>query len=124
MLYHNLKSKLLAGFSDHLGHLSLFNEGRVEADHLPPEGLSFCTHHPSWDLQDLPFPYAKHEEHLKAIKLIYFLTLILSTADDAPSVSDMPEGPLLYIPYYLAPQHITAPKHRNAASLAMAAKFF
>ena len=126
VLYHDLKSELLAGFSDHLRHLSLFNEGRVEveAEHLPLEGLSFYTHHPSWDPQDPPFLYAKCKECLKAIKLIYFLTLILSTADDAPSVSDMPEGPLLYIPYYLVPQHITAPKCRNVASLAMAAKFF
>src|SRR5260370_34000825 len=103
VLYHDLKSELLAGFSDHLGCLSLFNEGRVEANHLPPEGLSFYTHHPLWDP---PFPYAKHKECLKAIESIYFLTLILSTANDAPSVSYMPEGPLLSIPYSPAPQPI------------------
>ena len=36
----------------------------------------------------------------------------------------MPEGLLPYIPYSQPPQHITAPKCSNVASLAMAAKYF
>jgi hypothetical protein len=75
-------------------------------------------------MADVPFQNAKREERLEAIESLYFLSIILSTGEDTPSVSKMPEGPTSYIPYYDPPSYLTAPKCTSAASLAMAAKYF
>jgi hypothetical protein len=123
VLHHGLKSELLAGFSRRLQGLPIFN-GNREPDRLALEGLQFYIRRPSQSPEEPPFPSAKRDERLEAIESIYFLTIILSTAQDAPLVSEMPEGPLEYIPYYCDVPFITVPKRRNAASLAMAAKFF
>jgi hypothetical protein len=122
--FHQLKSELLEGFCRHLESLSLFKEKREELDRLALMGVRFYVRQPSRNPQLYPFPNAKRDERLEAAETVFFLTLILSTADDAPSVSEMPEGPLAYIPYYERPQFLTAPKRKNAASLAIAARFF
>jgi hypothetical protein len=122
--FHGLKLDLLVGFCHHLESLSLFEPNRVAAERLVRMGLRFYSRHLSRDPRDSPFPNAKRDERLEAVETVFFLTLILSTADDAPSVGEAPEGPVAYIPYYTPPLHVTAPKRKNAASLAMAARFF
>lgn len=122
--FHQLKSELLVGFCFQLRDLSLFKESRVEFDRSSLEGWRFYVRPPSRKPQDSPFPYAKRDDRLEAMEIIYFLTLILSTAQVSPLVGEMPEGALAYLPYFPSPQYITAPKRRNAASLAMATRFF
>jgi len=122
--FHQLKSELLAGFCCQLLGLSLFDPRKVEVERSSLDGWSFYVRPASRNPQDSPFPYAKRDDRLEAMEIIYFLTLILSTADASPSVAEMPEGSLAYLPYFPPPRYITAPKRRNAASLAMAARFF
>lgn len=121
--FHCLKAELLAGFCSHLRALRIFNEN-MDVDRLELDGLRFYVGRPSRDPEDSPFPHAKRDDRLEAIETVYFLTVILSTAENAPSVSDMPEGSLEYIPYYTPIPCIAAPKRRNAASLALAARSF
>jgi hypothetical protein len=120
--FHQLKSSLLAGFCLRLAGLSILQPGRVETNRLALEGLRFYLRHPSRNPEESPFPHAKRDERLEAAECLYFISLILSTADDNPSPSDTPEA--LYMPYYQAPQYLTAPKRRNAASLALAVRYF
>src|SRR5271170_2929455 len=122
--FHQLKSELLAGFCCQLLGLSLFDPRKVEVECSSLDGWSFYVRPASRNPQDSPFPYAKRDDRREAMEIIYFLTLILSTADASPSVAEMPEGSLAYLPYFPLPRYITAPKRRNAASLAMAARFF
>ena len=121
--FHHLKAELLGGFCSHLQGLRIFNEN-IEADRLTLDGLRFYVRQPFRNPEESPFPHAKRDERLEAMETVYFLTLILSTAENTLSPSDMPEGPLEYIPYYTSIPNITAPKRRNAASLALAAQSF
>jgi hypothetical protein len=107
-----------------LSYLGLFRFGRASSESRPVEGLSFFIRPAARNPTDPPFPFVRRDERLEATESLYLLTVLLSTADVSPTVSDIPGGPVRYIPYYDVPEPITAPKRTNAASLAMAARYF
>lgn len=122
--FHELKSELLAAFCFRLEHLEIFRASRFEPSRSMLDGLQFYIRHPSRSPSDYPFPNARRTERLEVVECLYLLTVILSTGEDEPVVSALPEGDAQYILYYDAPQYLTAPKRGNAASLAAAAMFF
>ena len=121
--FHELKSELLAAFCCHLEHLDFFQASQFEPSHSACDRLQFYLHHSSWSSGNHPFLNIRCTEHLEVAECLYLLTIILSTSEDEPVVSVMPEGAVQYIPYYDMPQYLTAPKRGNAALLA-AAMFF
>lgn len=122
--FHKQKRNLLDAFCCHLGNLSIFDNRTIDADRLAVDGMQFYIRPATRDPSDPPFANAKHDEHLEAVESLWFLTIILSTSEDAPLVSQMPEGSVHYIPYYNPPQYVTSPRWTNAISLAMVTKFF
>jgi hypothetical protein len=121
--FYDLKAELLAGFCSHLQALQFFDAGG-DVDRLMLRGFRFYVRHPSRNPEESPFSHSKRDDRLEAMETVYFLTLILSTAENTPPPIHMVEGPLDYIPYYPSFPQLTSPKRRNAASLALAARFF
>ena len=126
--FYDLKLELLAAFCSRVENLSIFMRSVIELNRAIPkremfDGTRFYMRPASRSSSDSPFPYAKRGERLEA-ETLYFITIILSTAEDKPSVPPAPEGAVRYIPYYDTPRYLTAPKRLNAASLAVAARFF
>lgn len=122
--FWELKSELLAAFCSRLKNLSLFKPLVIDPNRAMLDGIEFYMRPASRRSSETPFPYARRGERLEATESLYFLTIILSTGEDEPLVPPMPEGPVPFIPYYNPPRYLTAPKRPNAASLAVAARFF
>lgn len=122
--FYDLKRDLLEAFCRHLQGLLMFQQRNIEPSRLALEGFQFYTRSSSRDAADPPFSAAKRDERLEAIETIYFVTLILSTAEEDPSVAEMPEGAVCYLPYYQPVQTFSVPKRTSAVSLARTAKFF
>jgi hypothetical protein len=122
--FYDIKSLLLAAFCTHMENLKIFKPGNVELARAPLEGIRFYMRPESRKSTDSPFSNARRGERLEAAESLYFITVILSTAEDEPEIAPMPEGSARYMPYYDVPKYLTAPKRENAASLAAATKFF
>jgi len=122
--FYDLKLELLAAFCSRMENLSIFKSNTTDPNRLVIDGMRFYRRSGLRTSAESPIPNVKRGERLEAAESLYFITIILSTAEDEPPVPPMPEGPVRYIPYYDVPRYLTAPKRENAASLAVAAKFF
>jgi hypothetical protein len=123
--FHALKRQLLDAFCSHLIGLTIFQRDRKHAEERAMlDGLAFYQRPEGRNPCDAPFLHVKRKDRLEAIETCYFITIILSTAIDNPSIDEMPEGPLSFVPYSVIPEYLTAPDRTNAASLALAAKYF
>ncbi len=122
--HYELKTALLEGLPVHLACLGIFSSDTVGTDRRPVEGFSFFISPPTRTPEQPPFPSARRDERLEATETLFLLSVLLSTAEDSPQVSAIPGDPVQYIPYYDVPETLSAPKWNNAASLALAARYF
>ena len=104
--FWDLKSQLLAAFCSHLNSLLIFQESNAPPPRAMLDGIQFYRRPASRRSGQPPFVSAKRGEHLEAAESLWFLTVILSTAEDKPLDPPMPEGPVRFIPYYDVPQYI------------------
>ena len=105
--FYDLKLELLVAFCSRIQNLKIFKSEAIEPNRALVDGMRFYTRSGLRNSTDSPFPNARCSERFEAAESLYFITIILSTAEDELPVPPMPEGPVRFIPYYNMPNYLS-----------------